>query len=106
MAGREAKKGDRIHIAEAHPDPRGEQMVAEMPLETDHSAATRQNIARNPSMAENRMNPSVVVQDASTDSMFNLADPQSKELLNNQTDKARGSVRGQNKRGGRSRKAA
>lgn len=93
MAGREARKGDRIHIAETHPNPHGEQIVAEMPIETDHGAATEQNIARNPSMAGNRMNPSVVVQDASTDSMFNLADPQSKELLNNQADKTRGSVR-------------
>ena len=53
-----------------------------MPLRTDHSAATRENVAQNPNTRDNQMNPSVAVlrEDPTDDSMFNNADPQTREL--------------------------
>lgn len=73
----------RKHFSEAHPNPHGEQDVTEMPLRTDHSDATRQNVAGSTSTKENRMNPSVTgpLEDPTDDSMFNNADPQTRELL-------------------------
>ena len=73
----------RKHITEAHPNPHGEQDIAEMPLRTDQSDATRQNVAGTASTMENRMNPSVTgpLEDPTDDSMFNNADPQTRELL-------------------------
>ena len=77
------KSKARKHITEAHPNPHGEQDVAEMPLRTDHSDATRQNVAGTASTKENQMNPSVTgpLEDPTDDSMFNNADPQTRELL-------------------------
>ncbi|HEY6967649.1 MAG TPA: hypothetical protein VJA94_00355 [Candidatus Angelobacter sp.] len=71
------------HITETHPNPHGEQDVAEMPLQTNHSDAMPQNVAGTASTKENRMNPSVTgpLEDPTDDSMFNNADPQTRELL-------------------------
>jgi len=33
------------HITEAHPNPHGEQGIAEMPLRTDYDDVTRKNVA-------------------------------------------------------------
>ena len=73
----------RKHITEAHPNPQAEQHVAEMPLRTDPSDATRQNVAGTANTVESRMNPSVTgpLEDPTDDSMFNNADPQTRELL-------------------------
>lgn len=70
------------HITEAHPNPHGEQEVAEMPLQTDHGAATKENVAQNTSTRDNRLNPVVSgpLEDPTTDSMFNVADRQTKEI--------------------------
>jgi hypothetical protein len=91
MANRELEKDDRKHINETHPNPHGEQKVAEMPIQTDHRTATPENIAQNTSTTENRMNPSVAgaLEDPSSDSMFNNADPQTKELLEKNTTQDR-----------------
>lgn len=68
------------HITEVHPNPHGEQDVAEMPLRTDHSDATSENVGQNTSTRSNRINFSVTgpLEDPTTDSMFNLADPQTR----------------------------
>jgi len=70
------------HITEAQPNPHGEQEIAEMPVQTDHGAVTRENVGQNTSTRDNRMNPSVngPLEDPTTDSMFNLADPQTREI--------------------------
>ena len=76
------------HITEAHPNPRGEQ--------TDHRGTGNENVAQNPSTRENRLNPSVIgpLEDPTTDSMFNLADQQVRELLEENMDKDRLQHRG------------
>ena len=81
MVTRKSKKEE--HITEAHPNPNGEQGIAEMPLRTDHGDVTRENVGQNSSTAENRLNPSVTgpLEDATDDSMFNNADPQTRELV-------------------------
>jgi hypothetical protein len=60
------------------------------------------NVAQNTSTTENRLNPSVTgaVEDASTDSMFNNADPQTSELLkkNNAKDRSPGKAQGTRRR--------
>jgi len=98
-------------IAETHPDPQGEQQVAEMPLQTDHRVATTENVAQNPSTQENRLNPSVTgaLEDPTTDSMFNLVDAQTRELLEENMDKDRLQHRGasvRRKRAAKNRKTA
>lgn len=112
MAGQETEKtdkaeksGQRENISETHPNPHGEQQVSEMPLQTDHRAVTQENIAQNPSTTENRMNPSVTgaLEDPSSDSMFNLADPQTKELL---VEKEKAGDRGPKPKRGRRPKVA
>src|SRR5215469_7827758 len=84
MSGRRPKTElpNPQHITEPHPNPHGEQDVAEMPLRTDHSDATTDNAGQNTSTRDNRMNPSVTgpLEDPTTDSMFNLADPQTREI--------------------------
>lgn len=77
------KRRSENHITEAHPNPHGEQDVAEQPVQTDHSNVARGNVAQNSSTVENRMNPSVSgpLEDPTDDSMFNNADPQTRELL-------------------------
>ena len=76
------------HITEVHPNPHGEQDVAEMPLQTDHGAATKENVAQSTSTRDNRLNPQVSgpLEDPTTDSMFNVADPQTK-LIEQSTGK-------------------
>jgi hypothetical protein len=74
------------HMAEATPNPQGQQKVVEMPLRPDQRKLTPYNVGQNPSTVENRMDPSVAVsmEDTSTvdtDSMFNSADWQARELL-------------------------
>lgn len=70
------------HITERHPNPHGEQHVAEMPVQTDHWAVTRKNIGQSTNARENHLNPSVTgpLEDPTTDSMFNVADPQTREI--------------------------
>ena len=67
------------HLTEAHPNPHGEQDVAEMPLETD---VTGENAGQSISTRGNRMKRSLTgpLEDPTTDSMFNLADPQTREI--------------------------
>ena len=69
-------------ITEAHPNPHGEQDVAEMPLQTNHTNVTSENVGQTTSTRGNRMNPTVTgpLEDPTTDSMFNLADPQTREI--------------------------
>ncbi|HEY6351312.1 MAG TPA: hypothetical protein VI636_18055 [Candidatus Angelobacter sp.] len=69
-------------ITEVHPNPHGEQDIAEMPLKTDHGAVTRENVGQSTSTRENHLNPSVTgpLEDPTTDSMFNSADPQTREI--------------------------
>lgn len=78
-------------IQETHPNPHSEQEVSEMPLQTGHRDSAMENVAQNPSTTENRMNPPVTgaVEDPSSDSMFNNADPQTSELLKKNTSKDR-----------------
>lgn len=82
MATRSTKTGHPHHITETHPNPHGEQEVAEMPLQTDHGVATKENVAQNTSTRDNRLNPVVSgpLEDPTTDSMFNVADRQTKEI--------------------------
>ncbi|HKE31608.1 MAG TPA: hypothetical protein VKD65_07775 [Candidatus Angelobacter sp.] len=84
------------HITEVHPNPHGEQQISEMPLQTDHRGTGSENVAQNPSTRENRLNPSVIgpLEDPTTDSMFNLADQQVRELLEENMDKDRLQHRG------------
>ncbi len=99
MANRETNAGSskREQPMETQPNPHGEQQAGEMPVETGHRSSTDENVSRNPSTVENRMNPSVV-QDPSTDSMFNLADPQSKELPRKGVRKGRTPRKGSGRR--------
>ena len=85
------KSDSATHITESHPNPHGEQPVSEMAAQTDHRAAASENMAQNPSTRENRLNPSVTgpLEDPTTDSMFNLADRQTRELLGQDTGKNR-----------------
>lgn len=71
------------HINEAHPNPHSEQDVARTPIPTNHGAATHENAAQSTSTAENRLSALAApnVEDSSGDSMFNNADPQTKEIL-------------------------
>lgn len=85
MAAEDKKTGASTtprQIAEVHPNPHGEQDVAEMPLQTDHSVVTSENMGQSPSTRENRMQPSVTgpLEDPTTDSMFNVADPQTQAI--------------------------
>ena len=70
------------HLTEAHPNPHGQQEVAEMPGQTEHGAVTRENVGQNTSTQESHLNPSVTgpLEDPTTDSMFNSADPQTREI--------------------------
>jgi len=83
-AGRSKTESSRIseHITEAHPRAHGEQDVAEMPLQTDHSNVTSENAGQNTSTRGNPTKPTVTgpLEDPTTDSMFNLADPQTREI--------------------------
>lgn len=83
MVIRKSKSTTKKDITAANPNPHGEQKVAQMPLQTDQREMTRKNVARNPSTVENRLNPSVngPLEDPTDDSMFNNADPQTRELL-------------------------
>lgn len=94
------KSKQHADISETHPNPHGEQQVAEVPLQTDHRAVTRENVAQNPSTTENRMNPSVTgaLEDPSSDSIFNLADPQTKELEKEESPSKSGRKRNRSKR--------
>lgn len=88
-------------ISKAHPSPHREREVAEMPIQTDYSSATRENLAGSSNTTEDRMNPSVVadVDDPSTDSMFNQADPQTRDLLEkNSAKRAQRQKRGAKRR--------
>lgn len=69
------------HIMEAHPNPHGEQHVAEMPR-TDHSAVTDENVGQNTSTRGNRLNPSVsgTLEEPTTDSRSNAAKPQTRKM--------------------------
>lgn len=83
MSGRRPKTEPPVHpqhITETHPNPHGEQDIAEMPLRTDHSDVTDESAGQNTSTKGNRMNPSVTgpLEDPTTDSMFNVADPQTR----------------------------
>ena len=89
------------HAADATPNPQGQQKIIEMPLRPDQRRVTQQNVAQNPSTVGNRMNPSVTVspenaiepdrQFDDTDSMFNNADPQTRDLVeeNNAPNRSR-----------------
>lgn len=82
----EARKSEQPrHVADATPNPQGQQKVIEMPLRPDQRRLSSSNIAQNPSTADNRMDPSIAtsMEDSGidSDSMFNNADPQSRELL-------------------------
>ena len=86
-----SKSDQPQHTAEATPNPQGQQKVIEMPLRPDQRKVTQQNVAQNPSTVGNRMNPSVNISPENavepdplfqdTDSMFNNADPQTRDLL-------------------------
>jgi hypothetical protein len=86
-----SKSDQPQHTADATPNPQGQQTVIEMPLRPDQRKVTQQNVAQNPSTVGNRMNPSVTVspenviepdrQFDDTDSMFNNADPQTRDLV-------------------------
>lgn len=99
MANRESKKSEQVEkfghgeVMESQPNPHGEQETGETPIQTDHAAGAPQNVSQNPSTVENRLHPSVV-QDPSTDSMFNLADPQTRELLEEDSHKDRSARKG------------
>jgi hypothetical protein len=96
------------HVMEEHANLHGEQKAAEMPVQTDHGAVTHENVGQNTSTEETRLNPSITgpLEDPTTDSMFNLADPQTRELAKGSasTDE---SHRGMNKkRASKNRKTA
>lgn len=80
---RSGKRMRSKDIQETHPNPHDEQ--------SDQESSTAENVVQNPSTTENRTNPSVTgaVEDPSTDSMFNNADPQTSELLKKNTSKDR-----------------
>lgn len=85
MPGRRSKMDSSEiprEMTEAHPNPHGAQEVAETPVETDHGNVTHENPGQNISTRENRLNPSVSgpLKDPTTDSMFNLADRQTREI--------------------------
>ena len=90
-----ARRSQKKHITEVHPNPHGEQDVAEMPLQTDHGHVTRQNAGGSSSTAGNRLNPSVTspLEDPTDDSMFNNADPQARELMRGTPRKKRSKQR-------------
>jgi hypothetical protein len=81
------KRKKEEHVTEAHPGPHGEQEITDTPVRTDHSDATRRNVAQNSSTVGNRLNPSVngPLEDPTDDSMFNNADPQTRELLHRES---------------------
>lgn len=87
----QSKSEQPQHATDATPNPQGQQKVIEMPLRPDQRRVTQQNVAQTPNTAGNRMNPSVNVSPENavepdplfkdTDSMFNNADPQTRDLL-------------------------
>jgi hypothetical protein len=82
----EARKSEKPrHVADATPNPQSQQKIIEMPLRPDQRRFSSSNIAQNPSTVGNRMDPSVATSmednGIDSDSMFNNADPQSRELL-------------------------
>lgn len=114
MANRKENAGasrNPQHITETHPNPHGEQEIAEMPVQTDHGAVTRENVGQNTSTRDNRMNPSVngPLEDPTTDSMFNMADPQTREIEESAAkskDESRRGASSQREKTPRKRKAA
>lgn len=98
----------RMHskdIHETNPNPHGEQEANDLSIQSDHESSTAENVPQNPSMTENRTTPSVTgaLEDPSTDSMFNNADPQTSELLKKKTSKDRSPAK---PKGNRRRKTA
>ena len=58
---REQKQPPAKHMSEKSPNPHGESKILEMPVRTDHSAATGgRNIPQNPNTVGGTLNPSVV----------------------------------------------
>lgn len=101
------------HMADATPNPQGQQKVIEMPLRPDQQRISSSNLAQNPSTRENRMDPSVAtsMEDGGidTDSMFNSADPQARELLQENDARNRAHLKrkaGQREKKTRGRKTA
>ena len=104
----QARRSERPwHMADATPNPQGRQKVIEMPLRPDQRKFSSSNIAQNPNIVENRMDPSVVTSieggGIDTDSMFNNADPQARELL--EENNARNRAHLKRKAGQREKKA-
>lgn len=97
------KRMQSKEIRETHPH--GEQEATDLSVQSNHESSTAENVAQNPSTTENRTNPSVTgaVEDPSTDSMFNNADPQTSELLKKNTSKDRSPAK---PKGNRRRKTA
>jgi hypothetical protein len=76
--------GQGGRMTEASPNPHNEQTIADSPVSTDQRDGTEsQNVGGSPSTREGRLHPSVgesVGGVADTDSMFNEADPQAREI--------------------------
>ena len=120
MATRKSKSPDQARsseksrdMADATPNPQSQQKVIEMPLRPDQRRFSSSNIAQNPSTVENRMDPSVAtsMEDGGidTDSMFNNADPQTRELLEENNARNREHLKrkaGQREKKARGRKTA
>jgi predicted lipid-binding transport protein (Tim44 family) len=90
------KTEQQRHMADSTPNPQGQQKVIHMPRRSDQRKHTSQNIPQNPSTVGNRMDPSVTtsMEDNTaldSDSMFNEADPQARELVeeNNARNRSR-----------------
>ena len=105
MTDRESEKLRGKDTTETHPYSHGEQEANDLSIQSDHESSTAENVAQNPSITENRTTPSVTgaLDDPSTDSMFNNADPQTSELLKKNTSKDQSPER---PKGNRRRKTA
>lgn len=77
--------GQGGHMTEISPNPHNEAEVNDRPVNTDQASETKgENVAQTPSTREGRMQPSVAEATeggvADHDSMFNNADPQTREI--------------------------
>jgi hypothetical protein len=98
-------------LNEVSPNPQGQSEVSESPVRTNHSeAAGGENVAQSTSTKDGRLNPSVADHVSGNvrenDSMFNNADPQTADILDQERKERDKAARKEAERKPRDRKSA
>jgi hypothetical protein len=98
-------------LNEVSPNPQGQNEVSDAPVRTNHMEATGgENVAQNTSTQDGRLNPSVADHVSGNvrpnDSMFNNADPQTADILEEQRKERDKAARKEAERKPRDRKSA